>query len=315
LSSTHLKIAYAGSADFSLNILSALWVSGFLLTDIFTQPDKPIGRGRVLKPTSVKLFSEEKKLSCHTFNKLSFEVQPQILELDRPDFFIIVAYGLMIPNWLLEWPKVACINIHASILPQWRGASPIQSAILNNDKYSGITLIRLNNKMDEGNIIDKASIAIDQFNSSEELSRALSAIGAKMICDNLKDYKNINWIGEPQVHKYATYCKKIKKEDGQINWNLKSIDIHNMIRGFNPWPIAFTKLQDGRTMRVWESEMVDQTPQCSPGTILELSKDSFIVACGEGVLKIIKLQIQGGKVILARDFYNSAKSGVSFATS
>ena len=134
MSPTDLKIAYAGSAEFSLNVLSELWINRFLLTDVFTQPDKPTGRGRVLTPTPVKLFSEDKKIRCHTFKKLSFEEQAQILELNRPDFFIIVAYGLMIPDWLIDWPKVACVNIHASLLPQWRGASPIQSAILNNDK-------------------------------------------------------------------------------------------------------------------------------------------------------------------------------------
>ena len=313
MSPTDLKIAYAGSAEFSLNVLSELWINRFLLTDVFTQPDKPTGRGRVLTPTPVKLFSEDKKIRCHTFKKLSFEEQAQILGLNRPDFFIIVAYGLMIPDWLIDWPKVACVNIHASLLPQWRGASPIQSAILNNDKYSGVTLMRLNKKMDEGNVINQASIAIDRLSSSVELSGALSVMGAKMICDSLKDYKNINWIGEPQDHKKATYCKKIKKEDGQIDWYSKSIDIHNMVRGYNPWPVAFAKLQDERTMRVWESEVVDESLQSLPGTILELSKDNFIVACGEGALKIIKLQIQGGKVILARDFHNSVKNGVSFA--
>lgn len=312
MSQDSLKIAFAGSADFSLHILDRLHQAGFNVICTFTQSDKPTGRGQIRKPTPVKAFSQEKKLDCYDFEKLCSKTEVVISELVRPDIFIVVAYGLMIPGWMIKWPKIVCVNIHASLLPCWRGASPIQSALLNNDRESGITLMRLNERLDAGNIIKQESTPIDKFSSAKELSEGLSEMGAIMICDMLGNYQNEDWIGQPQLENNATYCEKINKQDGKIHWKQLSRDVHNMIRAYNPWPVAYSKLSDGRTMRIWESELVDEAMLEESGKIVELSKNNFLVACGEGVISIKNLQIDGGKVITSRDFYNSLRGDIEF---
>ena len=231
--------------------------------------------------------------------------------MQRPDLMIVVAYGLLIPEWLIEWPSLGAINIHTSLLPRWRGASPIQSALKNGDKETGITIMRVSKKLDEGNIIYQSKLSTEGIKNTEELSLLMEE-EAKVYFKDLFNDATIDLSGVPQNHGEATYCQKIKKTDGLIDWNNSALSIFNLIRAYNPWPMAYSFINTDSRIRVIEAEVTEEDHHFLPGQVIEFNKKHLVVACKKNALKLVKVQLDGGKVITHKDLFNSGKNILRF---
>jgi len=279
--------------------------------NVLTQPDRPSGRGKTLTPTAVKDFALSQRINCFSPIALDDRANDEILRMQRPDLMIIVAYGLLIPEWLIEWPALGAINIHTSLLPRWRGASPIQSALKSGDKETGITIMRVSKKLDEGNIIYQSKLSTEGIKNTEELSLLMEE-EAKVFFKDLFNEAKIDLSGVPQNHEEATYCQKIKKTDGLIDWNTSALSIFNLIRAYNPWPMAYSFINTDSRIRIIEAEVIEEHHHFLPGQVIEFNKKHLVVACKENALKLVKVQLDGGKVITHKDLFNSGKNISSF---
>jgi methionyl-tRNA formyltransferase len=291
-----LNIVFAGTPEFGLPCLDALIQSTHHLNAIYTQPDRPAGRGRKLQASAVK----EWALAHHipVYQPLNFKTPESIAELEhlKPDVIVVIAYGLILPPAVLEIPRLGCINVHASLLPRWRGASPIQHAVLSGDTQSGITIMQMDVGMDTGDMLCKVACPISHLDTAGSLHDQLAQISAKPLLAILEELANNQVRPEVQSNDLATYAGKINKEDAKIHWNNSAIEIDRRIRAFNPWPIAYTTL--GEDM------------ECSqiPGTIISLDKKGMLIATGSKCLLVQKIQFPGAKAISVADWINSGKT-------
>ena len=300
-----LRIAFAGTPDFALPALRALAALPCRLVGALTQPDRPAGRGRALQASPVKRLALELGLPLAQPATLKTEAERAALLAWAPELLVVVAYGLILPPAVLDLPRLGCLNIHASLLPRWRGAAPIQRAILAGDATSGITLMRMDSGLDTGPILRQQALPIGAQMTGGELHDALAELGAGMLAPAIGDLEAGRIQPRPQPGAGVTYAAKIDKSEALIDWSEAADAIARRVRAFNPWPVAETRLA-GEQLRIWRAVPLDATAVgAAPGTVLGLVDGRLRVATGLGVLAIEELQGAGRRVVGARDFANA----------
>lgn len=304
---SQLRIGFAGTPEFSATVLSHLIDAGFPIHVVYTQPDKPKGRGKKITQSPVKVLAEEKGITVEQPKTLRSEEAISELRAYDLDVLIVVAYGLILPKEVLEAPTYGCLNIHASILPEWRGAAPIQRAILRGDETTGVTIMKMDEGLDTGDMVLISTCDIADNDTSATLHDKLSHLGANAILDVIADLPNQLSKATPQDNNIATYAEKMSKQEALINWEVPACDIERLIRAFNPWPMAFFKLND-ENVRVWEATVHPHEPTQEAGLILAVSPNGLLVSTGQDALLLTKLQLPGGKPLSFKDIYNSKKS-------
>jgi len=295
------KVVFMGTPDFAVPSLEKLIEAGFKVPLVITQPDKPAGRGKKLKAPPVKLKAQEHGIPVCQPEKLKDNRQLQeLLKEIEPDLVVVAAYGKILPDWLLKLPKRGTVNVHASLLPKYRGASPIQAALLNGEKETGVTLMEVVPELDAGPIIAQRKVKIEPTDNAQTLHDKLSRLGAQLLVETLPDYLNGRVTPAPQNEEEATYCPKITKEMGRIDWNLKAEEIFNRVRAFTPWPSAYCFYR-GKRIKLTEVEPVEFEGSAAPGTVVSV-KGGLTVAAGEGAVKVLRLKPEGRKEISGEEF-------------
>jgi methionyl-tRNA formyltransferase len=307
-----LKIIFAGTPDFSVAPLQALLESKHQVIAVYTQPDRPAGRGRALKPSPVKAAALEAGITVFQPKNFRDEADLQVLEALQADVMIVVAYGLILPQRVLDAPRYGCLNIHASLLPRWRGAAPIQRAIQAGDAQTGVTIMQMEAGLDTGPMLNIESIDIGPEETGGQLHDRLAPLGAKALMKTLDMLLADQLNPQVQDDALANYAHKLEKSEAEIDWSQSAIELERMVRAFNPWPVAYTRLGD-KTLRIWQVQVPDLPQSGAAGSVLATSSEGIDVATGAGVLRISQLQPQGKRVMSARDFLNAHDlAGVSF---
>ena len=302
-----LSIVFAGTPEFGLPCLEALCQSSHQVKAVYTQPDRPAGRGRKLQASAVKEWALAHQIPV--YQPINFKNPETISELAalKPDVMIVIAYGLILPKAVLEIPRLGCINVHASLLPRWRGASPIQHAILYGDAQSGVTIMQMDVGMDTGDMLSTVECPITSFDTAGSLHDKLAQLSAQPLLSTLTDLAEHKARPEAQNNGLVTYAGKINKEDARINWHDSSEQIDCRIRAFNPWPIAYTFVGD-EILRIHKAQLSDTVSSQLPGTILHIDKKGMLVATGNKAILIEVIQFPGGKAISIADWLNSGKT-------
>ena len=308
-----LRLGFAGTPEFAVPALEALR-KAHRICAVFTQPDRPAGRGQPLHESPVKALATLHGLRVH--QPTSFK-SPEALETLRGlglDALVVVAYGLILPPVALRCPKLGCINIHASLLPRWRGAAPIQRAILAGDANTGVTIMRMDEGLDTGPILSSRAIDIRADDTAKTVHDRLAWAGADLIGETLVALELGRVREVPQPTEGVTYAEKITKAEALIDWRQDAVRVWRRVRAFNPWPIAETRL-NGAQLRIWDAELrAGAVPGTEPGTVLAATHDGIDVACGTGVLRILRLQLAGRKALLAGEFITGQRlDGARFA--
>lgn len=299
-----MNIVFAGTPEFACASLQALQNSEHNVIAVYTQPDRPAGRGRQLHASPVKALAQLYNIPIYQPSHFNIqEAQHSLAALQDggpPDLMVVVAYGLILPKAILDTPKYGCINIHASLLPRWRGASPIQHAILAGDALTGISIMQLDEGVDTGPVIQTASCPIDSNDTGQSLHDKLAILGAQTLLSALPHLD----IAKTQASDDATYAHKIQKKDAKIDWQQTADHIARQIRAYNPWPVAYSHLHD-TPIRIWNARSITQAANANPGTILACDKNSLDVATGNGILQITQLQLPGKKPTLISALVNA----------
>ena len=300
-----MRIVFMGTPDFAVGSLKALAEAGkYEIVSVITQPDRPKGRGRQMLMTPVKEYALSQGYEVHQPQRVKTpEFVAQLREMN-PDLIVVAAFGQLLSQEILSMPKYGCINVHASLLPKYRGAAPIHYAIMQGEKESGVTIMQMDIGMDTGDMIKKVVVPIGENMTMGELHDELKVKGAELLLEVIDDIDAGKAMPEKQNEAEATYASLLKRDMERIDWSKAAADIHNLIRGFNPAPGAFTKLPDGKNLKIWGSRLADKTATAEPGTVVEATKHSFFVACGEGVLEIIEVQPESKKRMAAQVFIN-----------
>ena len=312
-----MKIVFMGTPEFALPSLDMLVKEGHEIVAVVTQPDKPKGRGKKLCCPPVKEYAMEKGIAVLQPEKVKtsdFTNQIKVLE---PDLLVTAAYGRILPIEILNIPKYGCVNVHASLLPKYRGAAPINWAIINGETKTGITTMLTDVGMDTGDILLKSEIYISNDITTNELEKKLAALGANTLKDTLLKLEEGILQRIPQQHDKASYAPMMKKEMGLINWENSSQEIHNLVRGTNPWPVAYT-FYKGKRIKIWKTgsgytEDNGCNVDVQPGTICYKDKDGIYVKCGEGFIKILEIQFDGCKRLCVGDCWHNFDVGETFS--
>lgn len=304
-----LNIVFAGTPEFGLPCLETLFNSRHSIQAVYTQPDRPAGRGRKLQASAIKEWALNHEIPV--YQPLHFKNPEAIAELVslKPDVLVVIAYGLILPKTVLDIPPLGCVNVHASLLPRWRGASPIQSAILHGDSESGVTIMQMDVGMDTGAMLHKVSCPITESDTAQTLHDNLSQISAAPLLQALDELANHTAKPEMQRNELATYANKINKEDARISWQQPAVSIDRQIRAFNPWPIAFTTLGED-VLRIHKAKVISTPSGQKPGTVILINKEGMLVATGDQGILVERIQLPGAKVITIADWLNSPKSQV-----
>lgn len=301
------RIVFAGTPDFAVPSLAALIAAGLEIVAVYTQPDRPAGRGQRLQASPVKAQALERGIPV---------IQPASLKQDaaavaqlralHADLMVVVAYGLLLPVAVLEAPRLGCINVHASLLPRWRGAAPIQRAVLAGDPHSGVCIMRLAEGLDTGSVYRCAQTPIGPRDTGGSLHDRLALLGAQTLIAVLPAILDGTCVPLPQDDAHATYARKLAKEEAWIDWTQPAAHIERQVRAFNPWPVAQTRL-DETVLRIWDATAESETPHpdVTPGRVLATGKTGIEVATGQGILRIVRLQPSGKKPMPAIDFLNA----------
>lgn len=298
------RIVFMGTPDFSVPVLETLLKEGYHVVGVVTQPDRPVGRKRLLMPTPVKAKALEWEIPVFQPEKIKTDHQ-QVLDW-QPDLIITAAFGQIIPKVLLDAPKHGCINVHASLLPDFRGGAPIHKAIMEGKTETGVTIMYMDVSMDTGDMISKVVEPIGPDDHTGLLFKRLSTAGAALLSRTLPGFLAGKIQAEPQDHEAATFAWNIKREDEKIHWDRPAQQIYDQIRGLHPWPVAFTEL-DGLAVKVWWGHPVPGSFSQEAGTIAALEKDGIIVVCGDGAgIKLTDLQLAGKKRLDARSILNGS---------
>ena len=293
-----MRVVFMGTPDFSVGTLRELVKAGHEVVGVVSQPDKPKGRGKSLMPTPVKEAALELGLPVYQPKKVR---DPEFLEVLRelaPEVIVVVAFGQIIPQSILELPPYGCINVHASLLPKYRGAAPIQWAVIDGEPESGVTIMKMDTGLDTGDMITKVVVPIEKDETGGSLFDKLSEAGAKLLVDTLPSLADGTAVYEKQPEESPTpYAAIIQKQLGNIDWKRPAVEIERLIRGLNPWPSAFTKL-NGKTLKIWSAQVLNESEKDAaavPGTILSADAQGLCVKTGQGVLNITELQLEGKK--------------------
>ena len=297
-----IKIVIAGASAFSVPTVKRLNNLDYQIVAVMTQPDRAAGRGLKQTKNPVKLFAEKAGLRLLDFESLDGKNVFETIKKLSPDLLITIAYGGLIPQKILDIPHCESINVHPSLLPLWRGASPIQSSILNGDTKTGISLIRMTSELDAGPVFAVAETFIDPEENALALSSRLANMSARLITDNIVEIVNKNLLPNEQKHQKATYAPKLTKQDAIINWTRPAPEILKKIKAFNPWPIAHSILEQ-KNFRIWDAKLSKQTNDTlKPGSIIKTSSNEILVTTGDGMLSLISVQLEGRKKMPALDF-------------
>lgn len=301
--SQSLRIVFAGTPDFAARHLAALLSSEHDVIAVYTQPDKPAGRGKKLTPSPVKQLALEHGIDVIQPESFKTEAaQQQLLQLN-PDLMIVVAYGQLLPKPVLDTPRLGCINVHFSILPRWRGAAPIQRAIWAGDDQAGVTIMQMDVGLDTGDILKISTLPVDPKDTSVSMFSKLAELGPKAMLECLSDIVEGVNLATPQDETFANYAKKLSKEEARIQWHDDATHIERCVRAFNPWPVSHFNVHD-QTVKVWQSRVETQATDAAPGTILRADKSGIYVATGKHVLVLEQIQIPGKKAMPVPDILN-----------
>ena len=300
-----MRIVFMGTPDFAVGSLQALCESGkYEILAVVTQPDRPKGRGNKLLQTPVKEYALAQGLTVYQPQKVKTPEFVELLHGLQPELIVVAAFGQFLSKEILELPKYGCINVHASLLPKYRGAAPIQYAIIKGEKESGVTIMQMDIGMDTGAMLDKVVVPIAENTTMGELHDALREQGATLLLQVIDKIAAGTAVAEPQDDAQATYATLLDRSMEHIDWSKTAQEVHNLIRGFNPAPSTFTKLPNGKSLKIWGSKMTGKSSAAAAGTVIETGKHSFFVACGEGVLEITEVQPESKKRMPAQVFLN-----------
>jgi methionyl-tRNA formyltransferase len=308
--SSPLRIIYAGTPDFSVPALEALLASEHEVVAVYTQPDRPAGRGRGFKASPVKEAALAADVPVYQPESLKNEhAQTELQALDA-DLMVVTAYGLLLPPAVLETPRLGCINIHASLLPRWRGAAPIQRAMLAGDDKTGITIMQMDEGLDTGDMLVVAECEIGSQDTASILHDRLMILGAETLMSALPAIADQTLDGVVQNDADACYAAKLSKAEAKINWSDSAVQIERAVRAYNAWPVAYCRFEKNHkaaSLRIWQAEVLSgRAPEkASVGQVINESSDGIDIACGEGLLRITRLQPEGKRQMAVADFLNA----------
>lgn len=301
-----LRLVFAGTPEFAAEHLRALLTADHEIVAVYTQPDRPAGRGRKLQPSPVKALALEHNLPV--FQPLNFKAPSEVEQLAglNADVMVVVAYGLILPQAVLNVPKFGCVNVHASLLPRWRGAAPIHRALLAGDSQTGVTIMQMDQGLDTGDMLTKAQCDILPTDTSATLHDRLIELGGPALVTTLAHIERDTLIPEPQDDTLATYAHKLEKSEGRVHWSATAEDIDRQIRGLTPWPGTFT-YWNGDTCRILSADVLPQAASKAPGDIERLDDDAIVVATASRCLSITRIQLPGKKAMAVKDLLNARR--------
>lgn len=297
-----IRVVFMGTPDFAVPILDVLYKAEYNIVKIFTNEDKPVGRKQIITSSPVKCKGLECCLDiCQPKNLKNEDVMIIIKDL-KPDIIIVAAYGCILPASILNIPKFGCINVHGSLLPKYRGAAPIQQAIINGEQKTGITIMLMDSGIDTGDMLSQQELEIDITDTTLTLSNKLAQLGAELLINTLANLINNKITPIPQDNEKATYAPRLKKNDGLIDWSKKASNIYNLIRGVEPWPEAYTFFKEKALKIKWGNPIPLNETHFIPGQIIEITKENFKVACGHGAFIVTQVQPEGKKIMTTGEF-------------
>ncbi|MHC6525948.1 methionyl-tRNA formyltransferase [Vibrio proteolyticus] len=299
-----LRIVFAGTPDFAARHLAALLSSEHDVIAVYTNPDRPAGRGKKLAAPPVKQLALEHNLPVYQPESLKSEQAQQELAALNADIMVVVAYGMLLPQVVLDTPKLGCINVHGSILPRWRGAAPIQRSIWAGDAETGVTIMQMDIGLDTGDMLLTATLPIENHDTSASMYDKLAVLGPQALTNCLSDIAAGRAVATQQDETLANYAKKLSKEEARINWHDSAEHIERCVRAFNPWPMSHFEAE-GNSIKVWQSRVEPQHSEQPAGTILRADKHGIQVATGQGTLVLEQLQIPGKKALPVQDILNA----------
>lgn len=306
-----MKIVFMGTPDFSVGALDALVEAGHEIIAVVTQPDKPKGRSGQMQFPPVKECALRHGLTVLQPVKIKTPEWVDKLRELKADVFVVAAFGQILSKEILDMPKYGCVNIHASLLPKYRGAAPINWAIINGEKETGVTIMQMNEGVDTGDMLSHVVVPIAPKETAESLFDKLAKAGAKLIVETLPKLEAGEIIPVPQDESQSSHVKMMNKSLGKIDWNQDAVVIERLVRGLNSWPSAYTYYQ-GKSVKLWDCDVVEAAAKAVPGTIIAVAKDSFDVATGNGALRVLELQLEGKKRMDTKSFLlgNQWKTGI-----
>ena len=310
-----MKIVFMGTPDFAVGTLHALAESEHEILAVVTQPDKPKGRGKALQPTPVKEEAMRYGIPVYQPKKVREEEFQVVFRELNPDLIVVVAFGQLIPKSILELPRYGCVNVHASLLPKYRGAAPIQWAVIDGEKESGVTIMKMDEGLDTGDMIAKTVVPLAADETGGSLFDKLSQVGAQLLLDTIPALEEGTVVCEKQPEESPTpYAAMLNKKMGLIDWSQDASVIECLIRGLNPWPSAYTYLK-GKTLKIWQAKVVEKQHEEEPGTIIEVDKKHLVVACKTNALLIERLQLEGKKQMETEAFLRgyAIETGAQFS--
>ena len=311
--SQSLRIVFAGTPDFAARHLAALLSSEHEVIAVYTNPDRPADRGKKLSAPPVKQLALEHEIPVYQPENFKSDEAKQELAALNADIMVVVAYGMLLPQVVLDTPRLGCINVHGSILPRWRGAAPIQRSIWAGDKETGVTIMQMDIGLDTGDMLSIATLPIEATDTSASMYEKLAGLGPDALVECLADIASGKAVAEKQDDELANYAKKLSKEEARINWSDDAAHIERCVRAFNPWPMSHFEAAEN-SIKVWQSRVAEQTSDKPAGTILQADKTGIYVATGQGVLVLEQLQVPGKKAMSVQDILNSRASWFEVGT-
>ena len=299
-----MRILFMGTPEFARTSLEALVEGGHDVKAVITQPDKPKGRGYEMAMPEVKIYALEKEIPVYQPETLKDNAILPLLEEIDPEVIVVVAYGKILPEYILNYPRYGCINIHGSLLPEYRGAAPIQRAVMDGLKVSGVTSMYMEKGLDTGDMLIKSELPIGETTTAGEYHDALAVLGGKVLLDTLEGLKNGTLTPEKQDDSLSSYASQLSKAEGEINWNETAEAVYNKVRGLNPWPKAFSFMGKKRFVVDF---VYKSTEAAAPGEVIRADEDGILVGCGEGSVLIKELKPEGKKMMSAADFLRGHK--------
>lgn len=298
-----MKIIFMGTPDFAVDALEAIIQAGHEITCVVTQPDKPKGRGKELQFPPVKTCALAHRLPVFQPVKIKTPEAVETLKTYEADIFVVAAFGQILSQDILDMPRYGCVNIHASLLPKYRGAAPIQWAVINGERESGVTIMQMNAGLDTGDMLCRTVVPIAPKETGESLHDKLSQAGAKLIVEALAQIEQGSLQPQAQNEAESTYAGMLRKSLGRIDWTQSAVTIERLIRGLYPWPSAYTSFR-GKTLKIWEADV--DTDNCfreaAPGSVIRVDRDTIVVQTGEGALQLSQIQLEGKKRTTVKDF-------------